>query len=580
MARKPVRAGCATLAFATLIAAGCESSPPLLSDGGSLYTPYAMRKESAGHGGAVDDPVRGEPGANRVRLAPPQDKGQSAAPASPIQPVGALSAAVGEGAVSAAKPSGPSPTPTARLLPAVAVAGGLVSDTVALGPASPPLTLATAIETGLTQNPDLAALRENEGIGAAILGVARTYPFNPIVQTRILPIGRNADGTSISTYNYVFVWQTFELAQQWRYRKEFAAAGLNNTRWTIQQAALQNLALTEQLYFAALYQLGLRDLAERTAHLNDELLAVTERRKKAGRASAADLALVQMDTDSLRQQARLADLAYRNAVLALRRQLNVSGDAPLALDGPLTEYVWHPVNGAELASLTGDCAGFHEAASGDALAAQLAAARPDVFAARANFEAARANLNLARASRVPNVLIGPFYERDTFGTLAIGFQAQMEVPVVNSGKPLVRQREAELRQRQIALDGMEAKARVEARTALDRYEQARLLCEQTRGTAGPQLSGALGKLEEEFRKGEIDIVRIVQARNSVLQYRRTYLDSLNELALAAAALTAATGLPPAALVSPPVGAGVMAPACPAGAPAQLPPAGLSCMPVK
>jgi cobalt-zinc-cadmium efflux system outer membrane protein len=447
---------------------------------------------------------------------------------------------------------------------------------VAPGVGTLELGLAAAIETGLERNPDLVTLRETEGVGRAVLGVARTYPFNPILQTRVLPLSRNPDGTNASTLNYVLLWQTFELAHQWRFRKEFAAAGLDNTRWTIQQAALQNVALTEQLYFAALYQRGLRELAHRTAQLNDELLQITERRFKAGRSSAADLALVRIDADSTRQQARLADITYRNALLALRRQLNLPDNAPLDLEGSLIDYVWRPVNGAELAKVTAQCDGFTECASGEALVAQLAGGRPDVLAARANLEAARSNLGLARASRVPNLLIGPFYERDASAIFTFGFQAQMEIPVVNTGRPLVRQREAELRQRHIGFEQLEAKARVEARTALERYEQARVLCEQTRGPGGgQQLPGELSKLEEEFKKGEIDILRISQARNSLIQFRRTYLDSLNELAQAAAALTAATGLPPAAVVAPP-NAGEVPPSCaapvqPTEAPVTKPP---------
>src|SRR5262249_6247073 len=307
-----------------------------------------------------------------------------------------------------------------------------------------------------------------------------------------------------------------------------------------------------QLYFAALYQRGLRELAHRTAQLNDELLQITERRFKAGRASAADLGPVRVEHDSAPQQGRLAGLTYPNGLFTLRRQLNLPDDAPLDLEGSLIDYVWHPVTGAELAKLTGECAGFTEAAGGEALAAQLAGGRPDVLAAHANFEQARANLGLARASRVPNLMIGPFHEHDTGAVQSYGFQAQIEIRVVNTGRPLVRQREAELRQRQVAFEQLEAKARVEARTALERYEQARVLCEQTRPSGGQQqLPGELSKLEEEFKKGEIDILRISQARNSLIQFRRTYLDSLNELAQAAAALTAATGLPPAAVVSPP-----------------------------
>jgi len=54
--------------------------------------------------------------------------------------------------------------------------------------------------------------------------------------------------------------------------------------------------------------------------------------------------------------------------------------------------------------------------------------------------------------------------------------------------------------------------------------------------------------EDSHAKGEVDIVRVTQARTSLIQLRRTYLDSVNELAQAAAALSAASGLPPAAFV--------------------------------
>jgi cobalt-zinc-cadmium efflux system outer membrane protein len=557
MASKSVRAGCTTFALAALLLGGCEHTPALLSDAGPLYSPYGVMTE---RGWRVEGPKKRsdrEPVTQSAQASTPTEKDSS--PPSPIQQVAALGTPIDKLPDMLPSPGPPNlPAPQAAPVPVNPVNPG--TDPAAPGVGTLALGLAAAIETGLERNPDLVALRETEGVGRAVLGVARTYPFNPILQTRVLPLSINPDGTNAPTLNYVLLWQTFELAHQWRFRKEFAAAGLDNTRWTIQQAALQNVALTEQLYFAALYQRGLRDLSHRTAQLNDELLEVTERRFKAGRSSAADLALVRIDADSTRQQARLADITYRNALFALRRQLNLTDDAPLDLDGSLIDYVWHPVTGAELAKLTVSCAGFAECASGEALVAQLAGGRPDVLAARANFEAARANLGLANAARVPNVLIGPFYERDASAILTFGFQAQMEIPVINTGKPLVRQREAELRQRQVAFEQLEAKARVEARTALERYEQARVLCEQTRGPGGQQLPGELAKLEAAFKKGEIDILRISQARNSLIQFRRTYLDSLNELAQAAAVLTAATGLPPAAIVAPPH-AGEVPPPC-------------------
>ena len=54
-----------------------------------------------------------------------------------------------------------------------------------------------------------------------------------------------------------------ELAHQQRYREASAQAALNQVRWNIVAAELTNTATTEKLYFTALYQRDLRDLARR-----------------------------------------------------------------------------------------------------------------------------------------------------------------------------------------------------------------------------------------------------------------------------------------------------------------------------
>lgn len=58
----------------------------------------------------------------------------------------------------------------------------------------------------------------------------------------------------------------------------------------------------------------------------------------------------------------------------------------------------------------------------------------------------------------------------------------------------------------------------------------------------------LQRLEQQFEAGEVDMMRVFTARTSLLQLRRSYLDAINEVALSAAAVTAATGLPPDALI--------------------------------
>src|SRR5262245_5996750 len=49
----------------------------------------------------------------------------------------------------------------------------------------PVLSLDSAIRWALEHNPEMAALRQQHGIAAAGVVVARTYPFNPVWETRV-----------------------------------------------------------------------------------------------------------------------------------------------------------------------------------------------------------------------------------------------------------------------------------------------------------------------------------------------------------------------------------------------------------
>ena len=217
---------------------------------------------------------------------------------------------------------------------------------------------------------------------------------------------------------------------------------------------------------------------------------------------------------------------------------------PLELRGDLADFQFSAAAPAALA---------HESSSDEPLSSDpqdiawhLAAARPDVLAAQSDFDASRANMNLARANKMPDLQIGPYYQKTDSGATLWGFRAQSDLPVLNSGQPLVRQRTAEVIQRQTVWEQLHQRAALEGQAAIDRYERARRLVAESGGAV--ELPQELSKLETQFKAGEIDVVRIVTARTSLLAARQAHLDMLNELAQAAAALTAATGLPPEAVV--------------------------------
>ncbi|MDB5385435.1 MAG: cusC 1 [Planctomycetaceae bacterium] len=409
------------------------------------------------------------------------------------------------------------------------------------------LGLNDAIETGLTQNPDLIALRQAEGVGSAVVGVAQTYPFNPFIQIQATPFQDNRNGGTGATYHYVLLMQTIQLAHQQQFREDGAGAALNTIRWNIHQAELLNLVQTERFYFAALYQRGLRDLARQSAEATQQQLTVLEKQLAAGQASAADTAISRLDYHSARQQALLAETNYQTALLDLRRQLNLPMKDDIQPNGDLLTLRWRSADALH-SSLERPEGAMVGAMNLDETLSYLVSGRPDVMAARSDVDVARANKNLACANRTPDLQIGPYYQRTDAATTYFGFRAQMDLPVINNGNPLVNQREAEQHQRSMTWQQLQIRALREAEAAVSRYTRALELVEASRPTVANSLPEELRKLEDQFKAGEIDLPRVFQARLSLIQSRRIFLDTLNELAQAAAAVTAATGVSPSILI--------------------------------
>lgn len=411
------------------------------------------------------------------------------------------------------------------------------------------LSLFDAAELGLAQNPDLVALRYAQNVGEEAVGVAETYPFNPWVQIQVTPSQSSPVGNTGPTNHYVLLMQQLQLAHQRRHRTDAAEAALNSVRWNYVQAKLTNVAQTQRLYFTALYQREIALLARQNAELNDQLLTISRKQLEGGTLAGSDVAIIRLDNAGARRQAALAEANYQTALLDLKRQLGMPPICPLSLKGSLADFRWEKVTSQSTVWSHFVCLEVPVTDDRAWIARTLASGRPDVWAANADVDAARANLDLARANRVPDLQIGPYYQRNNDPTTFWGLRAQMDVPVLNTGAPLVRQRLAELTQRSAIWEQTLNRATLEAQAALERYDRAKTIVAQSETAVGEAMPVELQKLEEQFRAGEVDVVRVITARTSFFQARRAALDTLNELAQASAVLIAATGLPPEAILA-------------------------------
>ena len=433
---------------------------------------------------------------------------------------------------------------------------GATTSSVAISdqPSDVGMSLSELSVTAVAQNPDLVTLRQSERVSMAAKGVAETYPFNPFLQVQATPFQDAGNGGPNNMYHYVLLMQTIQLAHQQDFREQGARFALNSTRWNIHHAELQTLAQAHRLYFTALYLRGIRTLAETSHENNLQLLRILENQLEAGEATAADVAIVRVDTASTRQQQQLASATFRNALRDLARHVGIQPGSLPDIAGDLNHFQWQLPSGVSSEAASSQVEWNHDdwnhaVNSSTSNVIGWAMSRPDVMAARSDVDVTRANLGLASASKTPDLQVGPYYQSTADSTTFLGFRAQMDLPVVNNGEPLERQRLAEHHQRITAWNQAQRRAELEATAAIDRYAMAlSVVKSDTFEEASSDLPTELKGLEKQFMAGEVDVVRVVQARNSLILNRRARLDLLNELSQAGATLVGATGIPVESIV--------------------------------
>lgn len=408
------------------------------------------------------------------------------------------------------------------------------------------LSLQTALYGALTGNPDLATLRQGSPIANApspeAVEVARRFPttLNPTLWIDYRPLtlipNNNAGGPgsrggdrdyyrSGNQFLYLSLRQPVELGHQTRHRFDIARAAWDQQRWTVFQAELTTLVQTYRLFQTAAYRREKLRVARELADFNDRLLESLEKRLEANQVTAADVVLARVESRAADQQITMARQDYLTAQADLRNQIGNAESAgstePLG-EFTLPEYI-PPVNE-------------------QAMVRTALANRPDIHAARSQVAGAEAAVRLARADRIPTPIVGPEYQSNEAGSQFVGFVYITPIPVVNSGKPLVVQREAEARRACAALQQAEQRAIAQVRAAVVKWNGATELVNQTKDIT-EELAKEVDKLDRIFDEGETDLTKLLQGRQRLIQLENSRLDAVWAATQAQADLLLALGTP-------------------------------------
>ncbi len=293
------------------------------------------------------------------------------------------------------------------------------------------------------------------------------------------------------------------------------------------QAELTTLVQTYRFFQTAAYRRERYRLAQQLAEFNDRLAESLRRQLEAGQAkvTAADVALARVESRATRQAVKAARQDYLTALADLRNQIGIPDEA--AAIEPLGEFTLPP---------------YIPPVDEQAMIETALANRPDIRAAQAQIAGTHAAVNLAKGDRIPTQILGPQYAMDEAGVQYVGLIWVTPLPLLNSGKPLVVQREAEHHRAGVAAAQAQQRAVAQVRAAVARWNGATDLVNDTAGLS-EELTKEVGNLERLFELRQTDLTRLMQARQRLIQLDNSRLDAVWAATQAQADLLLALGTP-------------------------------------
>jgi outer membrane protein, heavy metal efflux system len=407
--------------------------------------------------------------------------------------------------------------------------------------------LQAALYGAITSNPDLVTLRQGNALvaSAEAVEVARHFPttLNPTLwidyrPITLIPNGTFGSGSLVGSrssesgfyhygqnYIYISLRQPVELGHQTTHRFHIAEAAFNQQQWVVVQAELTALVQTYRFFQTAAYRRQKYRLADELADFNDRLSQSLQKRMEANQVQAADVTLARVESRATRQLVKAARQDYLTALTDLRNQIGIPEQAG-ALE-PLGEFTLPP---------------YIPPVDEQSMIREALRSRPDVHAALAQISGTHAAVKLAKGDRIPTPIIGPQYEMDEAGVQYIGFVLISPLPIWNSGKPLVLQREAEHRRAIVAYEQAQQRVMAQVRAAVAKWNGATELVNESVGLS-VELDKEVKVLERLFEAGQADLTKLMQARQRLIQLQNAQLDAVWQATQAQADLLLALGMP-------------------------------------
>ena len=359
------------------------------------------------------------------------------------------------------------------------------------------LSLVSALDHARTQNPQLAIARARVSEAEGMREQAGLIPNPTLYATsENTPLGGSQPFRfSRDTDDYVYLNQKIELGGKRSRRVAFASENVGQMSIQSEVAMHQLLARVATAYWIAAGTAALDQLYQREVNTLDDIVDYNSARVQKGATAEADLIRIQLESDRLKAQARMAAEQARRSLIALYREMGATAfpDSVVFTDRLDNLAEFQP---RDLQTVLRE--------------------RPEMRAAREGVKQAEANFALQRANAVPDPQLMAGYKRFSGSgqftgqnTLFFGFQVPL--PIFDRNQGQIAAAQAKVMGAKDAVTDQEIAIRAEVESALSDYRSRREALTKVlpRMTDRAALSDRIAA--GAYRLGGADILRFLDA---------------------------------------------------------------------
>jgi cobalt-zinc-cadmium efflux system outer membrane protein len=380
----------------------------------------------------------------------------------------------------------------------------------------PKITLESAVETALRENPGLGAIRKKIEVARARLnGIALLG--NPALETEFVGGTHSEKVFELS--------KSFQLGGQRGHRKRISAIKLERVNLEFDEAS-RLLTKAVKLAFCDLVLVQEKlDLAKEIIQHNEQMSDIAQVRFEAGDISITHVNLANVQLQVAMREAASLESAMQIAQLEINSLMGTVLEAkPIAVHRTSEQTSLDNLRQRPLDDLT-----------------RFALAhRSDLKSLQLNARLTESELRLAKAANIPDLSIAGTAERNPHET-AFGMRFSIPLPVFDRNRVEIDGAKTEQQVNTVEIRNKERQIEREVMAAFLSLTAAQKNLEFYEGDLLKLLNVNLKLMRTAYELGEVELLEVILMQNEYIKARFAYLDALAASRKALANLDAAVG---------------------------------------